>query len=120
MFGGSGSGTGSLFGGAASTGGGSLFSSSTPLFGGQNALFKAPANGDNAGDDDEDDANFGKGDGSPPAYPSGEGGFGDSFNKPIKLNIESKPPEKSPYVKIFNVRLRNHLIINRILLRSSS
>jgi hypothetical protein len=25
--------------------------------------------------------------------------------KPVKLNIESRPPEKSPYEKIFNVIL---------------
>lgn len=110
---------GSLFGGPSSTGGslfgastgGSLFNSTTPLFGGQNTLFKTPtsdsftkrAEGEEGGDD-EDDENFGKGDGSPPAYQTGENtGFGDAA-KPLKLNIESKPPEKSPYNKIFNVQ----------------
>lgn len=108
MFGGNTSTSGSLFGGTSTTGGGSLFNTSAPLFAGQNALFKAPTTeeskkkeGEEEGD--EDDENFGKGDNSPPAYPTGENvGFGEA-SKPIKLNIESRPPEKSPYEKIFNV-----------------
>jgi len=96
---------GSLFGNASNTGG-SLFSSTTPLFSGNNALFKAPTATKNedaeGGDDDEDDENFGKGSGSPPAFGGDvSGGFGDTA-KPLKLNIESRPPEKSPYVKKFN------------------
>jgi len=59
---------------------------------------------DEDGNDDEDDENFGKGDGSPPAFGGESYNFGDAVNKPVKLTIESRPPEKSPYNKIFNVR----------------
>lgn len=52
--------------------------------------------------DEEDgsgDEEVGKGGNSPPSY---------SFDtltetKPAKLTIESRPPEKSPYTKVFNV-----------------
>lgn len=69
-------------------------------------MFKAPsvsdAKKDEDGDEnDEDDENFGKGDNSPPAFATGDA-FGDLANRPVKLTIESRPPEKSPYVKIFN------------------
>lgn len=108
LFGGNTSTSGSLFGGISATGG-SLFNASTPLFSGQNSLFKTPANEEakkKEGEEkegEEDDDNVGKGDGSPPAFQSGENvGFSEA-SKPIKLNIESRPPEKSPYEKIFNV-----------------
>lgn len=61
-------------------------------------MFKAPAatttngdkkDGEESGDDDE---NFGKGDGSPPAFGSSVDAFGDLANRPVKLTIESKPP----------------------------
>ena len=32
-------------------------------------------------------------------------------DKPIKLNIQSRPPEKSPYTKVFNVIISNLLIL---------
>lgn len=54
-------------------------------------------------DGDEEDENFGKGSGSPPAFGTGADAFGDLANRPVKLTIESKPPQKSPYEKIFNV-----------------
>jgi hypothetical protein len=55
------------------------------------------------GNDESDDEKYGKGDGSPPAFATGDS-FGDlSTAKPLKLNVESKPPAKSPYVKLYNV-----------------
>jgi hypothetical protein len=73
-------------------------------------LFKAPTatnqekkEGDEGDEDEGEDDNFGKGDGSPPAF-GGETAysFGDAA-RPVKLTIESRPPEKSPYTKVFNV-----------------
>ena len=67
------------------------------MFGGQNSLFKAPAattgdrkEGEESGD--EDDENFGKGSGSPPAFGGDVDAFGDLANRPVKLTIESRPP----------------------------
>ena len=101
LFGGVPSTSGSLFG-AASTGG-SLFSNTTPLFGGQNSLFKKPDEAAEGSGNEEEDENFGKGDGSPPAFGATTSDTFGGASKPIKLNIESRPPEKSPYEKIFNV-----------------
>lgn len=65
-----------------------------------------PATAQNDEEGDSDDENFGKGDGSPPAFGGDSSiNFGDASTRPVKLTIESKPPEKSPYTKIFNVSL---------------
>lgn len=91
----------SLFG--SGNAGGSLFSQSGSLFGGQNSMYK-PAAAKNDEEGESDDENFGKGDGSPPAFGGDTSiNFGDASTRPVKLTIESRPPEKSPYTKIVNV-----------------
>lgn len=124
LFGGQGIGaqtTGSLFGGgslfsqpaAQNAGGlfgntgGSLFSNNTPLFGGQNAFQAKKANeGDEEGEDSGDDEPQ-QADDEPPAFANNDdqtkGLIPGVTDKPVKLNIVSKPPEKSPYTKVFNV-----------------
>ena len=95
--------SGSIFGNS-NAAGGSLFSQTGSLFGGQNALFKAPASKKEEESGDDDDENYGKGDGSPPAFGGDQAdAFGDLASRPVKLTIESRPPQKSPYEKIFNV-----------------
>ena len=58
-----------------------------------------------SGDEDGDDENVGNGSGSPPSFMPEKNGFSDATAKPLKLNIESKPPEMSPYDKVFYVRI---------------
>ena len=86
-----------------------MFSSGQPIFGGKNAAFKQPAKAEEekgAEEQEEDeDAKFGKGDGSPPAFVSSDQqSFGEA-SKPVKLSIQSRPPEKSPYEKLFHVSI---------------
>ena len=72
-----------------------------------NALHAAPkkAEGDEDEDygDDADDAE--QPDNEPPAFASDQTAnlIPGVTDKPVKLNIVSKPPEKSPYSKLFNV-----------------
>jgi hypothetical protein len=90
--------TSNLFSGAPA--GGSLFGQTTSIFGGSNSLFSKPEDkkkeeGDEGEDDDD---NTGKGGNSPPSY-NAEASF---EARPVNLKIESRPPEKSPYTKIYN------------------
>ena len=104
LFSQTGASTGAIFGAA---GGSQLFSNNKPLFGGLNALHAAPkkAEGDEEEDygDDADDAD--QPDNEPPAFSSDQTAnlIPGVTDKPVKLNIVSKPPEKSPYTKLFNV-----------------
>jgi hypothetical protein len=72
-------------------------------------LFGKPAEkkDEDEGSDDEGDDDVGKGSNSPPSYAT-EATFGD---KPVNLKIESRPPEKSPYTKVFNVSNYSNPII---------
>lgn len=64
-------------------------------------MFAKPAEkkDDEEGSGDEDDDEVGKGSNSPPSYAT-DANFD---SKPLNLKIESRPPEKSPYTKVFNV-----------------
>jgi hypothetical protein len=58
-------------------------------------------NADSENEDGDDDDNVGNGGDSPAAYQPDSVSGGEP--KPSTLKITSKPPEKSPYTKIFNV-----------------
>lgn len=92
--------TGSTLFGGASTTGGSLFNQSNLLFTAKPNIFSKPANDDD--DDEDDDPNFGKGDNSPVSYNPDAKFEGSTATN---LKIESKPISKSPYTKVFNVRV---------------
>lgn len=72
-------------------------------------MFKKPDEAGEASGND-DDENFGKGDGSPPAFGATTS---DTFgaSKAVKLNIESRPPEKSPYEKVFNNQVEKFKLV---------
>lgn len=100
---------GSLFGDNKVPAGGSLFGSgNTSLFNAPNSLFSKPSEkkDDDEGSDDDGDDDVGKGSGSPPSYAT-DAVFD---QKPVNLKIESRPPEKSPYTKVFNVSYSAQLI----------
>ena len=99
----------SLFG--SGNAGGTLFSNQAPLFGGKNSLFgnnqakdgEEGDSGDDAPQEDNDEPPAFSVDGKPALIPG-------VTDKPAKLNIESRPPEKSPYTKAFVVSSAlNHL-----------
>lgn len=75
----------------------------TSLFNAPNSLFSKPAEKkeEEDGSEEEGDEEVGKGSSSPPSYAT-EATF---ETKPANLKIESRPPEKSPYTKVFNVNI---------------
>lgn len=105
---------GGLFGN--STGGGLLFNNMTkPLFEGADTrlpfmTFKK-AEGDENEDDEEGDNEPLQDEDEPPAFQPGDDQSKNFIpgvtDKPVQLKIDSKPPAKSPYTKIFNV---SHII----------
>jgi hypothetical protein len=56
--------------------------------------------GEQSGNEDKEEGDEGQAGSDDQAENSGDE-VGDK-NKPVKLNIESRPPEKSPYEKIFS------------------
>ena len=104
--------TGGLFVAAGGQPSSTLFSNTAPLFGGFNALHAAPKKAEGDEDEDSGDDEAQQADDEPPAF----AGDVQTTNlipgvtdRPVKLNIVSKPPEKSPYTKVFNV---SHHIYN--------
>ena len=81
-----------------------------------NALHAAPKKAE--GDEDEDSGDDGddaeQADDEPPAFSSDQTTslIPGVTDKPVKLNIVSKPPVKSPYTKVFSV---THLNINKLI-----
>jgi hypothetical protein len=97
---------GSIFGSSvplAAPSGVSLFNSTTPLFNQQTSQQSGTTHGnygEQSDGEDKEEGDEGQGGSDDQAENSGDEA-GDK-NKPVKLNIESRPPEKSPYEKIFS------------------
>jgi hypothetical protein len=118
--------SGSLFSAPAAGGGlfsntnaGGLFNNSKPLFGGQNSLFTGPTLFNQASskkeDDDEEGDDDGEGaeqeDNEPPAFSADGALIPGVTDKPVQLKITSRPPEKSPYSKVFHHMVEKFKIV---------